>query len=70
LTLERTDKEIIIRITENIDVNLLQDFIDYIKAKTILSKSKATKEDVELISKEINSSLFSKNKKLKDKLYK
>jgi len=54
MIVERINNEIVIRISENIDIELLQDFLDYIKVKTIQKKSRATEKDVEKIAKNIN----------------
>ncbi|MBI5417450.1 hypothetical protein HZA55_05830 [Candidatus Poribacteria bacterium] len=62
MIVKRQDNEIVIRIQERIDINVLQNFIDYLKTKSIISKSKASKENIENISKEINNSWWNKNK--------
>ncbi len=62
MLLERQNNEIVIRIPNNIDINVLQNFIDYLKVKTILSKSKASEESIENISSDINNSWWNKNK--------
>ena len=62
MILERQNNEIVIRIQERVDINVLQNFIDYLKIKSITSKSKASEDNIENISKEINSSWWNKNK--------
>jgi hypothetical protein len=62
MRVERQNNEIVIRISDNIDINILQNFIDYLKIKSIISESKAEKKDIKNIAKEINSSWWSKNK--------
>lgn len=62
MILERQNNEIVIRIQERVDINVLQNFIDYLKIKSIISKSKASEDNIENISKEINSSWWNKNK--------
>jgi hypothetical protein len=59
--IERINNEIVIRISENIEPELLQEFFDYIKAKSTLLKSQATEEDVEKISNQINKSWWAEN---------
>ena len=62
MQIERVNNEILIRISENIEPELLQEFFDYIKAKSTISKSQATDEDVEKISNQINKSWWIENK--------
>jgi hypothetical protein len=54
--------ELVIRIPEKIDPDGLQNFIDYLKVKTITAKSSATSREIDKISKEINKSWWEKNK--------
>jgi len=63
MIIERVKNEIKIKIPKNIDPDVIQEFIDYINYKTILSKSKANEKDVENISNDINNSWRQKNKK-------
>ncbi len=45
-----------------IDIQDIQDFIDFIRYKMIISKSKASKEEIEALSREINKQLGEANK--------
>ena len=41
MILERTDKEILVRLPSSVDLTELQDMIDYLRYKELTSKSKA-----------------------------
>lgn len=45
-----------------VDITEIQDFLDYLKFRSITSKSKATEKDIEDLSNEINQSWWDKNK--------
>jgi hypothetical protein len=62
MIIERTDKEILIRIPNTIDVESAQRIIDYIRYLEITSKSQATQEDIDKLAKEINKAWWDKNK--------
>jgi hypothetical protein len=62
MIVERKKDELVIRIPEKIDPDGLQNFIDYLKVKTITAKSSATGREIEKISSEINKSWWEKNK--------
>lgn len=62
MIVERQKNELVIRIPEKIDPDSLQSFIDYLRVKTIVSKSRASKSDVARISGEIKKSWWKKNR--------
>lgn len=67
MTITRENDEIIIRIPESesdLDINELQGLLDYIIYRRIVSKSTATQEQIDDLSKEINRSWWSENKHL------
>ena len=45
-----------------IDVTVVQAFLDYLRYKSIVSKSQATEEDIQRLTAEINESLAERNK--------
>jgi hypothetical protein len=59
MILERTDSEIVIRLSSTVDVTELQDMLDYLKYKELTALSKATKSDVEKLSKIANKNIWS-----------
>ena len=61
MVIERVKDEIIIKIPNSLDIDMIQQFIDYINFKSIQSKSEATEKDIEDLSKEINKSWIDKN---------
>lgn len=62
MIIERTDKEILIRIPNSIDIEGAQRIIDYIRYQEITSKSKATQEDVDKLADKVNRDWWDKNK--------
>ncbi len=65
MTITRENDEIIIRIPEsesNLDINELQGLLDYIIYRGIVSKSIATQEQIDELSREVNRSWWSENK--------
>jgi len=63
MIIERTNKEVIIRLPGNIDTSYLQDMVDYIRFKEITSKSKATQSQVDSLVKKIKKGRWEKNRK-------
>lgn len=63
MIIERTNKEVIIRLPGNIDTSFLQEMVDYIRFKEITSKSRATQSQVDSLVKEIKKGRWAKNKK-------
>ena len=52
MTIERTDKEIIIKIPSSTNIDEVQNLINFIRFREITSKSKASQKDVDkLVSK-------------------
>jgi hypothetical protein len=62
MKIERTDKEIIIRIPASVDTEGLQELVDYVRYKEITSKFEVEQNDVDKLADEINESWWSKNK--------
>lgn len=63
MTIVKENNEIVVRIPENINAQLLEGILDYLKAKSILSKSKATQQNADQLSNEIEKDWWKKNKK-------
>lgn len=53
MIIERTDKEIIIKLPSYLDTDGLEDFFDYLSYKEATENSKAKQEDVDKLVKEI-----------------
>ena len=62
MQIERTNKEILIRLTSGTDLVGLQRVLDYLKFREIASKSKATQKQIDELSSESKSSWWNKNK--------
>ncbi len=62
MIIERTDKEILIRIPGSIDLTGSQRIIDYIRYQEITSKSQALQPDVDKLADEVNRDWWEKNK--------
>ena len=62
MKVERTDKEIIIRIPNSIDVERAQRIIDYIRYLESTSDSKATQQDVDKLASDVNREWWENNK--------
>ena len=62
MQIERTDKEILIRIAANTDLTGLQRILDYIKFREIAAKSKATQEQIDELAAQSKRIWWEKNK--------
>ncbi|MBX2913922.1 MAG: hypothetical protein KF856_01490 [Cyclobacteriaceae bacterium] len=62
MQIERTDKEILIRVASNTDLPGLQRILDYIKFREIATKSKVTQKQIDELAKESKSTWWEKNK--------
>ena len=62
MQIERTNKEILIRLSSGTDLVDLQRILDYLKFREIASKSKASQKQIDELSSESKSSWWNKNK--------
>lgn len=62
MTIERTADGIILKLPSNINIEELQRFLDYLRYKEIIAKSKATQDDIDELAKAVNKSWWEKNK--------
>lgn len=62
MKVERTAEELIIKLPLNFNIEEVQRFINYLRYKEIVGKSKATQEDVDELAKSTNKSWWEKNK--------
>ena len=62
MNIERTDKEVIIRLSVNVDTEGLQRFIDYLSYKEATAKSKATQADVDKLAAEVKKGWWTNNR--------
>ena len=62
MSIERINNELLIRIPSSVDVGILQQFLDYVRVKTVSSQSVATEEEILTLSDEINKNWWTENK--------
>jgi hypothetical protein len=62
MVLERTDSEIIIRLPKNINWEDLELLLKFIRYKEIVSKSRASQDEIDALAKEINVQWWEENK--------
>lgn len=63
MIIERTPKEIIIRLSPSIDTDGLQNFLNYLIYQEATEKSKAKQSDVDSLVKNIKKGWWKKNRK-------
>jgi thioredoxin-related protein len=63
MVIERTKKEVIIRLPSYIDTEGLQNLINYLIYKEATDKSLAKQDDVDKLAKEIKKGWWSKNRR-------
>jgi len=62
MIIERTAKEVIIRLPSYVDTNGLQRFVDYLTYKEATALSKAKQSDVDILTKEVKKDWWTKNR--------
>ncbi len=62
MQIERTNKEILIRLASGTDLVGLQRILDYLKFREIASKSKASQKQIDELAIDSKASWWSKNK--------
>ncbi len=62
MLIERTSKEVIIRLPAYVDTNGLQNLVDYLTYKEAVSKSKAKQPDVDQLAKDVKKGWWAKNR--------
>jgi hypothetical protein len=60
MLIERTDKEVIIRLPASVSIENLQRLIDYISYTEATSKSKAKQSDIDKLAKEVKKGRWAK----------
>jgi len=63
MEIERTSKEVIIRLPSYVDTDGLQRLVDYLTYKEATAKSKAKQSDVDALSKDVKNGWWANNKK-------
>jgi len=62
MKIEVINNETVVRFPQSINVTYVQQFIDYITVKSILSQSKATDEEIEKLAEEAQEKWWTLNK--------
>ncbi|WP_153795842.1 hypothetical protein [Foetidibacter luteolus] len=62
MLVERTKKEIIIRLPSSVDTEDLQDFLNYARYKELTANFKTDQKEVDKIAKEVNEKWWTKNR--------
>lgn len=62
MVIERTKKEIIIRLSSNVDTEDLQSFLNYARYKELTASYNTPQKDVDKLAKLINKDWWEKNK--------
>jgi len=62
MIIERTNKEVIIRIPASVNTEDLQDFINYTRYKELTSKSKVSQKDIDELANGINKDWWAENR--------
>jgi len=62
MIIERTSKEVIIRLPSYVDITGLQNLVDYLTYKAATAKSKAKQSDVAALANEAKKGWWEKNK--------
>ena len=62
MVIEKTAKELLIRVPILSDTMYIQDVIDYLRYKELTSGYKTEQSEVDALAKEINSNWWNKNK--------
>jgi hypothetical protein len=63
MLIERTNREVIIRLPASIDTTGLQRLVDYLTYKEATSNSKASQDKVDALSREVKKGWWKQNRK-------
>ena len=63
MLVERTTKEVIIRLPASVDTEDLQDFLNYARYKELTSSFKVDQKKVDKLADQINTKWWAKNKR-------
>lgn len=62
MLIERTNNEVIIRLSATVDTEGLQRLVDFLVYREATSRSKAKQEDVDRLAKEVKKGWWAKNR--------
>lgn len=62
MLVERTNKEVIIRLPASVDIEDLQDFLNYARYKELTAGFKTDQKEVDKLANDINAKWWTKNR--------
>lgn len=62
MIIERTEKEILIKIPASVDTEDLQDLVDYIRYKELTSGIRVNQDTIDKLANELNAGWWERNK--------
>jgi len=62
MTIERTAENIVVTLPASFDIKEIQRFLDYLRFKEIVAKSKATQKEIDELARVVNKSWWEKNR--------
>lgn len=62
MIIERTESEIVIRVSSKVNTLGLQRLVDYLKYQELTSTSEAKQSDIDALAKEVNKNWWNSNK--------
>ena len=62
MTIERTSDAIILRLPIDVNIDEIQRFLNYLRYKELISKSKSSQNDADELALEVNKNWWEKNK--------
>lgn len=65
MEVERTKDEILVRLSPKTNISDLQEMIDYLEYRKLVSQSSAKQEDIDLVVKDVKSNIWEKFKQEK-----
>ena len=63
MIVERTNNEILVRLSPQTNTSDLQDMLDYLEYKELVSKSKAKQSEIDKLAKQVNHAMMEKVRK-------
>jgi hypothetical protein len=63
MIIEKRKREILVRLSPTTNTSDLQDLLDFLNYKELVSKSKAKQSDIDKLSKQVNRSMMEKIRK-------
>ncbi|MGM0620835.1 MAG: hypothetical protein ACQETJ_07315 [Bacteroidota bacterium] len=66
MIVERINNEILVRLSPQTNTSDLQDMLDYLEYKELVSKSKAKQSDIDELAKKVNHSMMKKVRRVRE----